>query len=129
MSYNFYILIILFLFSFIYSDEITDDEDINSSEEEDCETIEKCHACNFDELRTIDECQVTGYKKKIQCKGKNNEEEKFNIKSCNENTKINSVYIFLIICIIIFICSYRYHKSQKDSSLQNLLVKLSILKN
>ena len=63
-------------------------------------------------------------KKKLYCAN----EDKYYFESCKENTKINSVYKFLFICIIIFICSYRYQKVQKDSNIKNLMVKLSILK-
>ena len=127
MSYhinNFVILIFINLFIF----SITNNKDRLTNKIIDCKAIEECHSCAFDELKTIDECQVTGYKKKMKCLNKNNEENIY-IESCSENTKINSVYYFLIICIIIFVCSYRYQKTQKDSTLKNLMVKLSILKN
>ena len=122
--------IIILLIIAIYSKDInnSNNEILNNNQSNECKTIEECHSCTFNELKSIDECQVNGYKKKIQCINKNNE-EKIYYESCNENTRINSVYIFLIICIVIFICSYRYQKTQKDSTLQNLMVKLSILKN
>ena len=118
-------LIFLLLFSFINSNGKNSKLTNNDKE---CSTIDGCHACSFSELKTIDECQVNGYMKKMRCIKKNNE-EKIDYESCNENMKINSVYIFLTINIVIFIISYRYQKSQKDSSLKNLMVKLSILKN
>ena len=119
-----YILTILFInsFSFISSSENENVVSINRHKE--CKIIEECHACTFYELKTIDICQVSGYKKKVYCK----EDDKYNNESCKENTRINPVYIFLFICIVIFICSYRYQKAQKNSNLQNLMVKLSILK-
>ena len=128
MPFSFIFFIIVLLNTFIFSTVVKNNKNmelIKSSK--DCKVIEECHACSFNELKTIDECQVTGYKKKISCF--NNNKEKNNYESCSENMGINSVYIFLIICILIFICSYRYHKSQKDSTLKNLMVKLSILKN
>ncbi len=130
MSFSIKNFIILFLFfSFIYSVDIKDNKNkkIDNNEKE-CNPIEECNSCSFEELKTIDECQITGYKKKMKCINKNNE-DKIYYESCNENTRINSVYIFFIICIIIFFCSYKYQKTQKDLTLKNLMVKLSILKN
>ena len=128
MSFSFNFFIILLLNTFIFSTVVKDNKNIKLiKSSKDCKIIEECHICSFNELKTIDECQVTGYKKKMSCF--NNNEEKIYYDSCSENMGINSVYIFLIICILIFICSYRYHKSQKDSTLKNLMVKLSILKN
>ena len=121
-----YNIFLFLLFSFIYSTDLKNNK--ISDKNKDCKVIEECKICSFNELKSIDECQVTGYKTKIQCIEKNNEVKDF-YDSCSENTKINSVYIFLMICIIIFFVSYRYQKTQKDSSLQNLMVKLSILKN
>ena len=124
-----YIIILLLftnLFSFINSSEDGNNEkDILSKyDEKECKIIEECHFCNFFELKTLDICQIKGYKKKFYC----NNDGKYYIESCKENMRINSVYIFLFICIIIFICSYRYQKTQKDFNLKNLMVKLSILK-
>ena len=122
-----YIIIILFLNSFIYiysSEDDNKEKEAKIDKEKECKIIEECHRCSFLELKTIDICQVNGYKKKLYC----NSEDKYYIESCKENMRINSVYVFLIICIVIFICSYRYQKAQKDSNLKNLMVKLSILK-
>ena len=130
MSLKIYYFIIILLIISIYSKVIkkSNNEILNNYHSNECKTIEECHSCTFNELKTIDECQVNGYKTKIKCINKNNE-IKIYYESCNENTRFNPVYIFLIICIVIFICSYRYQKTQKDSTLQNLMVKLSILKN
>ena len=98
-----------------------------NAEEKNCKTIEECHQCEFNELKIEDECQLTGYKKRIKCTDKNNEDRYYS-ESCDEHKKFNSVYTFLIISLAIFICSYYYKKTQKDSTLQNLLSKLSILK-
>ena len=123
-----YIIILLFInsFSLISSsgDKNKENDTSTIDEEKECKIIEECHPCTFFELKTIDICQINGYKKKLYCKN----EDKNLIKSCQENTKINPVYIFLFISIAIFICSYRYQKAQKDSNLKNLMVKLSILK-
>ena len=128
MSFSFNFFIIAFLNTFIFSTMAKDNKNIKLiKSSKDCKIIEECLICSFNELKTIDECQVTGYRKKMSCF--NNNEEKIYYESCSENIGINSVYKFLIICILIFICSYRYHKSQKDSTLKNLMVKLSILKN
>ena len=99
-----------------------------NAEEKNCKTIEECHQCEFNELKNEDECQLTGYKKRIKCTDKNNEDRYYS-ESCDEHKKFNSVYTFLIISIIIFIGSYYYKKTQKDSTLQNLMSKLSILKD
>ena len=123
-------IIFLLLVSLINSNLVNNNDKnaklINNNKE--CKAIDECHACSFKELKTIDECQANGYVKKILCLNKD-KEEKTNYESCKENMSINPVYIFLIINILIFICSYRYQKSQKDSSFKNLMVKLSILKN
>ena len=123
------ILLVINSFSFIKSsgdnnDNKKEKESSLINKEKDCKVIEECHFCSFSELKTNDICQINGYKKKLYCSN----EDKYYFESCNENTKINSVYIFLFICIAIFICSYRYQKIQKDSNLKNLMVKLSILK-
>ena len=123
-----YIIIIAFInsFDFIYSNgDVNDKEkDTKINFEKECKTIEECHRCSFLELKTIDICQINGYKKKFYC----NSEDRYYTESCKENVLINPVYIFLLISIVIFICSYRYQKAQKDSNLKNLMVKLSILK-
>ena len=125
---NIFILLLINIFSNINSTEVQDNyekekESKEINKEKDCKVVEECHPCSFSELKTIDICQVYGYKKKLYC---NN--EKYINESCKENMRINSVYIFLFICIIIFIFSYRYQKAQKDSNIKNLMVKLSILK-
>ena len=122
-----YLIIILIINSIysIYSSEDTNREkDATINKEKECKIIEECHRCSFFELKTIEICQVNGYKKKLYC----DSEDKYYSESCKENMRINSVYIFLFICIVIFICSYRYQKAQKDSNIKNLMVKLSILK-
>ena len=126
-----YIIIILFIFSFSFgfcsgelNDNNKDKNGLTKEKGKDCTVIEECHICTFSELKTLDICQINGYKKKLKC----NNDDKYHLESCKENTRINSVYLFLFICIAIFICSYRYQKAQKDSNLKNLMVKLSILK-
>ena len=129
MAFYFNNLIILLLFfSFIYSVDIKNKDKKIYAKEIKCKIIDECQACSFDELKTIDDCQPTGYKRKMHCFYEDNSERTY-IEPCNENIRINSVYIFLLICIIIFFCSYKYQKTQKDSTLKNLMVKLSILKN
>ena len=122
-----YIIIIVLInsFDFSYSNgDNTNEKEVKINLEKECKLIEECRRCSFLELRTIDVCQINGYKKKFYC----NSEDKYYTESCKENIRINPVYIFLFICIVIFICSYRYQKAQKDSNLKNLMVKLSILK-
>ena len=122
-----YIIILVFIntFDFTYSNgDNNNEKELKINLEKECKIIEECRRCSFLELRTIDVCQINGYKKKFYC----NSEDKYYTESCKENIRINPVYIFLFICIVIFICSYRYQKAQKDSNLKNLMVKLSILK-
>ena len=122
-----YIIILVFInsFDFAYSNgDNNNEKELKINLEKECKIIEECRRCSFLELRTIDICQINGYKKKFYC----NSEDKYYTESCKENIRINPVYIFLFICIVIFICSYRYQKAQKDSNLKNLMVKLSILK-
>ena len=122
-----YIIILVFINSFDYANSNGDnnnEKELKIDLEKECKVIEECRRCSFFELRTIDICQINGYKKKFYC----NSEDKYYTESCKENIRINPVYIFLFICIVIFICSYRYQKAQKDSNLKNLMVKLSILK-
>ena len=122
-----YIIILVFINSFDFANSNGDnnnEKELKINLEKECKIIEECRRCSFLELRTIDVCQINGYKKKFYC----NSEDKYYTESCKENIRINPVYIFLFICIVIFICSYRYQKAQKDSNLKNLMVKLSILK-
>ena len=127
---NILILLFINIFSLILSTEVQNNNDNEkenkniNKDNKNCKVIEECHFCSFSELKTLDICQVNGYKKKIYC----NNEEKYYNESCQENMGINFVYIFLFLCIVIFICSYRYQKTQKDSNIKNLMVKLSILK-
>ena len=124
MSFSIKYLIFLLFTPLIFSTVVKTNRGHNNS----CKPIEECKVCSFDELKTIDECQSTGYRKRMRCRSMSNQEKIF-YEPCNENTRINPVYIFLIICIVIFICSYKYQKTQNDSTLKNLMVKLSILKN
>ena len=122
-----YIIILVFINSFDYANSNGDnnnEKELKINLEKECKIIEECRRCSFLELRTIEICQINGYKKKFYC----NSEDKYYTESCKENIRINPVYIFLFICIVIFVCSYRYQKAQKDSNLKNLMVKLSILK-
>ena len=122
-----YIIILVFINSFDFANSNGDnnnEKELKINLEKECKIIEECRRCSFLELRTIDVCQINGYKKKFYC----NSEDKYYTESCKENIRINPVYIFLFICIVIFVCSYRYQKAQKDSNLKNLMVKLSILK-
>lgn len=93
----------------------------------DCIPIEECHQCSFEELKTESECYKTGYKKRNKCINLNNIEI-YNIESCNENIGINSVYIMLFICILIFISAWKIQKNYKDSFMKNIFQKISIFK-
>ena len=122
-----YIIILVFINSFDYANSNGDnnnEKELKINLEKECKIIEECRRCSFLELRTIEICQINGYKKKFYC----NSEDKYYTESCKENIRINPVYIFLFICIVIFVCSYRYQKAQKDSNLKIIMVKLSILK-
>ena len=129
IKYSFfkYVIIILIIncLTFITSSEVhNNNESLSINKEKECKVIDECHPCSFSELKTLDICQINGYKKKLYCV----KEDKYYNEACNENKRINSVYIFLFVCILIFICSYRYQKIQKDSNIKNLMFKLSILK-
>ena len=127
MAYiNKYFFTILF-FSFIYNQDNKNDTNLTNTKDN-CQTIEECRKCNFDELKSNSNCQINGFIKKIKCENKDKEGKPV-IEPCFGKKGINSVYIFLAICIIIFGCSFRYQKVQKDSNLKNLMIKLSILKN
>jgi hypothetical protein len=55
--------------------------------------------------------------------------ESFYDESCNENIKINKIYYFLLLNIIILIISYNLRKKEKEMTINNVMNKLSILKN
>jgi len=95
-----------------------------------CTIKENCKECTFEELKTIQECQSTGYKILKNCIIKDNqeiiEENLFN-ESCLESRKISSIYILLIISILVVIISGLVRKSRKRFRLHNTLEKLTIL--
>ena len=49
--------------TFIFSTMAKDNKNIKLiKSSKDCKIIEECLICSFNELKTIDECQVTGYR-------------------------------------------------------------------
>jgi hypothetical protein len=94
-----------------------------------CSVYVECKACIFSELKSQKECQFTGYKKIIKCYFNEKKMESFYDESCNENIKINKIYYFLLLNIIILIISYNLRKKEKEMTINNVMNKLSILKN
>lgn len=103
----------------------------NPNYRKDCLVKEKCRECSFDELKNYLECQPTGYKLIKHCRyfdeSQLADEEYFN-EPCIDNVKLNSIYYFLIICILIGILSFYFRKSHKNMILSQTLEKLTILR-
>ena len=97
----------------------------------DCEVREKCRECSFEELKNYFECQATGYKLIKNCRyydeSKLMDEEFYN-EPCLENRKLNSVYVFLIICIVLGGLSFYTRKAHRSMILSQTLEKLTILR-
>lgn len=97
-----------------------------------CKTKERCRECTFDELKNMPECQQTGYKTLKHCsyydENKKLVDEYYFKESCKEYMKINSVYWFLIICIIIGALAFHIRRSHKNFILNQTLEKLTILR-
>ena len=102
----------------------------NPKYKKDCKIKEKCRECTFDELKFNKECQNTGFKLIKLCSfyddQKLMDEEYFN-ESCPKN-KTNSVYIFLIICIIIGAISFYVRQNHKNLLLSKTMEKLTIFR-
>ena len=94
-----------------------------------CTIKENCKECSFEELKTIHECQNTGYKILKQCVLKDDkeiiEETLFN-ESCLESRKISSFYLMFFISIATVFISCIVRKSRKKFRLHNTLEKLTI---
>jgi hypothetical protein len=104
----------------------------NSNYKKDCKIQDKCRECTFEELKTTVECQTTGYKQISLCgyyDGNNLIDEIYNAETCSENTKVNSVYYLLCICIVIGIFSWFIRKSHRNFLLKQMFEKLTILKD
>ena len=74
-------------------------------------------------------CRCTGYKKIMRCFLGEKKMESFYDESCNENIKTNKIYYFLLLNIITLIISYNFRKKEKEMTINNVMNKLSILKN
>ncbi len=96
-----------------------------------CKTTDKCRECTFEELKTIPECQVNGYKEIKHCiysEGRKDIDEEFITDTCDENIKTNQVYICLLIFIVIGLVSFYVRKTHKNFMVKSMLEKLSIIK-
>ena len=94
-----------------------------------CSVYVECKACIFSELKSQKECQFSGYKKIMRCFSGEKKMESFYDESCNENKKTNKIYFFLLLNIFTLIISYNFRKKEKEMTINNVMNKLSILKN
>jgi len=94
-----------------------------------CSVYVECKPCIFSELKSQKECQFTGYKKIMRCFMGEKKMESFYDESCNENIKTNKIYYFLLLNIITLIISYNFRRKEKQMTINNVMNKLSILKN
>ena len=99
----FAIIIIIYFLSNIYSfkpdKKEKDNVDFNPKTiknlekyEKKCKISDRCRECTYEELRTIPECQLTGYKEIQNCifsEGKKYIGDEFITSSCKENMKMN----------------------------------------
>lgn len=102
----------------------------NLKYKKECKVKEKCRECTFDELKFNNECQNTGFKLIKLCsfydEHKLIDEEYYN-ESCNRN-KMNTVYTFLIICLIIGAFSFYVRQSHKNLLITKTMEKLTIFR-
>jgi len=97
-----------------------------------CKITDKCRECTFEELKSIPECQATGNKQIEHCiysNGKIDKDEEFITSSCNDNIRINLVFICLLIFIFIGSISFYVRKTHKNFMIKSMLERLSILKD
>ena len=112
--------------------EIGKTKDIRSklSYKKNCQIKEQCKECTFEELKSLQECQSTGFKLLKYCTfldENKNIENTYYSEPCFDG-KISSIYIFLICSIIITICSVILRKSRKQFLVTQILDKLTIFK-
>lgn len=100
----------------------SDNEDVYQN----CEIIEQCHPCSFDELKTVEDCQINGYKQRIRCVNKS--ENIYYSETCSKNMRITPVLYFFVINVIVFLVSFRVLKNFKVNFNQ-IMIKLSSLKD
>jgi hypothetical protein len=103
----------------------------NPHYKKDCEVKEKCRECSFEELKNYFECQITGYKIIKHCRYYDETklmDEEFYNEPCLENRKLNSVYVFLIICFVLGGLSFYIRKAHRSMILSQTLEKLTILR-
>ena len=97
-----------------------------------CKIEDKCRECTFEELKNVAECQINGYKEIKHCvfyESKKIIDESFMTDTCNDNIRINPVYYFLFIFIILAGISFYVRKRYKSFMIQSILQKLSIIKD
>jgi hypothetical protein len=103
----------------------------NPNYRKECKVKERCRECTIDELKISTDCQSTGYKTLKFCSYFDDMkliDEYYFTESCNENKRINPVYIFLIVCIFTGIFSFLVRKTHKNFILNQTLEKLTILR-
>ena len=132
----FFLLMLSKAFLFFKPDNKVQVSDLNQAKLKgnyikECVVKEKCRECTFEELKSMIECQATGYKVRKLCSFYDNTnliEENIISDPCSDNIKINSVYYFLIVCVFIAVISWFVRKSHKNFLLQQLFEKLTIFK-
>ena len=97
-----------------------------------CKVTDKCRECTYEELKTIPECQLTGYKKIQNCifsDGKKDIGDEFITESCSENIKMNKFLKYFLIFFLIGLVSFNVRRKHKNFMIKSMLEKLSILKD
>jgi hypothetical protein len=96
-----------------------------------CIIKEKCRECTFEELKTSVECQITGHKLLKHCTLYDDLkviDDYYYNEHCNEVSKLNPVYYFLIFNIFLFLISVYVRTAHKSAILSQTFEKLTILR-
>ncbi len=102
----------------------------NPKYDEKCTIEEKCRRCTLEEMKSVEECASTGFKERILCllyDGERVVSDFYKIDIC-QPFGINSVYVFLAICILTAGLSLYIRKYHRRMLLQNALDKITIIK-
>jgi hypothetical protein len=97
----------------------------------DCIIKEKCRECTFEELKSSVECQITGHKLLKHCTLYDDLkviDDYYYNEHCNEVSKLNPVYYFLILNILLFLFSAYIRTAHKSAILSQTFEKLTILR-
>ncbi len=103
----------------------------NPKYDEKCSIEEKCRRCTLEELKTVEECSVNGFKERTLCllyDGERVVSDYYKIDIC-EPIGVNSVYVFLFFCILTAGLSLYVRKYHRRMLLQNALDKITIIKD